>query len=262
MYKVTRTAVSHPWMDDGDMHWGNTELQVTAAMRYGLELAWAAVPRQHCPCGWHGEDAAEWTLGERAVMGSAHRGWARHAVGTCRKGAGVRTRVHDEVAEVLMAMLTNAGFVDVKLEDKWWDVVVAYDDADHRRPDITCLHPVTRAKWVLDVVIFWGDSKGVDEDGEAGLAACGRENYKCGRYARAMQARQLEYEAVVGLAGVREGDLGELGAMTGRRELIETRYHFLRPALLDHLPRPMKIRPNLYTVGQSPTFARSYAWPY
>eukprot|EP01052_Picozoa_sp_SAG31_P030100 SAG31_NODE_3059_length_4678_cov_1.833657_1_plen_129_part_00 len=115
----------------------------------------------------------------------------------------MRTRVHDEAAEVLMAMLTNAGFVDVKLEDKWWDVA-AYDDADHRRPDITCLHRVTRAKWVLDVVIFWGCSKGVDDDGEAGLAACGREGDKRRRYARAMQAGQLEYEATVELVGVRD----------------------------------------------------------
>eukprot|EP01050_Picozoa_sp_SAG11_P049259 SAG11_NODE_26814_length_340_cov_1.070539_1_plen_62_part_10 len=36
-----------------------------------------------------------------------------------------------------------------------------------RRPDVTCLHPVTRVKWVLDVVTFWGESAGMEEGGWA-----------------------------------------------------------------------------------------------
>jgi hypothetical protein len=27
---------------------------VTAALRFGLDMPAQAVPRRHCPCGWHG----------------------------------------------------------------------------------------------------------------------------------------------------------------------------------------------------------------
>eukprot|EP01050_Picozoa_sp_SAG11_P028036 SAG11_NODE_7342_length_1158_cov_1.710104_1_plen_208_part_00 len=91
-------------------------------------------------------------------------------------------------------MLQNAGFIDVRLEDMNWDAAARYDEADHRRPDIsTCLHPVTRAKWVLDVVVWWGDSEGVIDG--AGAAAIGRERFKNRRYERAMQSRMLERHA-------------------------------------------------------------------
>jgi hypothetical protein len=39
----------------------------------------------------------------------------------------------------------------------------AYGDEDHRRPDITCEHPKTHAKYVFDLVVWWGASQGLDE---------------------------------------------------------------------------------------------------
>jgi hypothetical protein len=45
------------------------------------------------------------------------------------------------------------GFVDVEYEDVWWDVGAAYEDIEHRRPDITCRHPITGVKLVFDVVV-------------------------------------------------------------------------------------------------------------
>jgi hypothetical protein len=35
----------------------------------------------------------------------------------------------------------------------WWDVGVTYGNVDHRRPDITCEHPTTHAKYVFDIVV-------------------------------------------------------------------------------------------------------------
>eukprot|EP01050_Picozoa_sp_SAG11_P005501 SAG11_NODE_390_length_9860_cov_49.246184_3_plen_185_part_00 len=169
-------------MDDGDLHWGNTELVVTTAMRYGLELPQTAVPRQHCPCGWHGMDPAGWeTRAAREITGCAQRSWARHVVQSCQKAQGVRTQVHDSICDVLVAMLENAGFLRVKKEDADWDAAAGYGDADHRRPDVTCLHPVTRVKWVLDVVTFWGESAGMGEGGWAKMATR-REEWKERRY--------------------------------------------------------------------------------
>ena len=46
-------------------------------------------------------------------------------------------------------LLKNAGFDDVVEEDVWWDATAAYTDEDHRRPDITCRHPVTGEKLSL-----------------------------------------------------------------------------------------------------------------
>eukprot|EP01052_Picozoa_sp_SAG31_P033333 SAG31_NODE_3752_length_3920_cov_27.390997_1_plen_841_part_00 len=197
---------AQPWMDDGDLHWGNTELCVGAALRYGLDLQRAVVPRQRCPCGWHGVDAAGGTRSERDVTASAYHEWARHAVASCSKGAGVRTRVHDGIVEVVMAMLQNAGFEDVKLEDRDWDAAAGYADVDHKRPDVTCLHPVTRVKLVLDVVIWWGATKGVERS--YGLAATQREQWKRARYQRAMLARQVEQAA----------DGNSVGGVGGRTE--------------------------------------------
>ncbi len=79
----------------------------------------------------------------------------------------------------------------MQLEDAWWDAGAAYNDADHRRPDITCEHPKTHAKYVFDVVVWWGASKGLDEWGGS-KAAAERERWKTRRYRRAMWARYVE----------------------------------------------------------------------
>jgi hypothetical protein len=101
---------------------------------------------------------------------------------------GQRGVVHDWISAVFQVMLENAGFLHVVLEDVWWDAGAAYGDADHRRPDITCVHPTTRAKYVFDVVVWWGASAGLDEWGGS-KAAGARERWKVRRYRRAMWAR-------------------------------------------------------------------------
>ena len=104
------------------------------------------------------EDAPE----ANAVGVAARRSWARHALNCC-KGAGRRAATHDEITDVFVVMLVNAGFQDVVLEDQWWDAAAAYSDTDHRRPYITCRHPRIgggRVKLVLDVVVYWADSEG------------------------------------------------------------------------------------------------------
>eukprot|EP01052_Picozoa_sp_SAG31_P006717 SAG31_NODE_311_length_17866_cov_7.010750_13_plen_146_part_00 len=95
-----------------------------------------------------------------------------------------------------MAMLRNAGYRDVQLEDQWWDAMASYGDEDKRRPDITCVHPVTGHHMVFDLVVWWRDSLGVlggtGPARGAGRAATKREDWKRRRYARAMWARYME----------------------------------------------------------------------
>jgi hypothetical protein len=40
-----------PWLDDGDLHWGNSEMLVTTALRFGLDMPAQAVPQRHGPGG-------------------------------------------------------------------------------------------------------------------------------------------------------------------------------------------------------------------
>jgi hypothetical protein len=82
-------------------------------------------------------------------------------------------------------MLENAGFLNVELEDVWWGVGATYGDEDHHRPDITCEHPTTHAKYVFDLVVWWGASQGLDEWGGSTVAGA-RERWKVWRYWRAM----------------------------------------------------------------------------
>jgi hypothetical protein len=87
-----------------------------------------------------------------------------------------------------VVLLNNVGFVDV--EDVWRDAGAAYEDNEHRWPNITCKHPVTGVKLVFDVVVWWGVSAGLGEWGE-GKAAGKREQWKRRRYERAMWARYV-----------------------------------------------------------------------
>lgn len=74
--------------------------------------------------------------------------------------------------------------------------MASYGDEDKRRPDITCVHPVTGHHMVFDLVVWWRDSLGViDGPGPArgaGRAATKREEWKRRWYARAMWARYME----------------------------------------------------------------------
>jgi hypothetical protein len=38
--------------------------------------------------------------------------------------------VHDDIADVFVVLLKNAGFVDVAYEDVWWDAGAAYEDSE------------------------------------------------------------------------------------------------------------------------------------
>ena len=35
-----------PWMDGGDLHWGNTEFLISTSLRFGLDMQVDMVPRQ------------------------------------------------------------------------------------------------------------------------------------------------------------------------------------------------------------------------
>ena len=41
---------AQPWIDAGDMHWGNTDFLVATALRFCLDLPAQMIPWQHCPC--------------------------------------------------------------------------------------------------------------------------------------------------------------------------------------------------------------------
>ena len=62
-------------------------------------------------------------------------------------------------------VLDNAGYLEVQLEDVWWDAGAAYGDVDHRCRDITYIHPRFGKKLVLDVVVWWGSSRGQEGEG-------------------------------------------------------------------------------------------------
>jgi hypothetical protein len=94
-------------------------------------------------------------VAQRLYASEVRRQWAVHAL-TCTKGAGTRGRVHDRITDIWVVLLQMAGFEDVRLEDAWWDANASYMDVDRRQPDITCQHPVTREKLVLDIVVYWG----------------------------------------------------------------------------------------------------------
>jgi hypothetical protein len=68
---------------------------------------------------WRGGGAGD---AHRGVEGPHEHGAARlgaraHAVSSCPKGAGPRGHVHDDIADVFVVLLKNAGFVDVEYED-------------------------------------------------------------------------------------------------------------------------------------------------
>eukprot|EP01047_Picozoa_sp_COSAG01_P073979 COSAG01_NODE_12221_length_1777_cov_6.619785_1_plen_152_part_10 len=69
----------------------------------------------------------------------------------------------------------------VREEDVWWDILATYHDKDHRRPDITCVDPLTNTTYILDVVIAWGETMGLAADSSSRLANA-KEAWKRRRY--------------------------------------------------------------------------------
>jgi hypothetical protein len=119
----------------------------------------------------------------------------------CRSGRQISATAvqgHDAIKAVIIVMLEEAGFRDVKDEDVWWDAAATYFDAEHRRPDITCFDPRTNTHYVFDVVVAWGASMGYDEEGTewgikmAAVLASRREDFKRRRYRRAFWAKVRE----------------------------------------------------------------------
>ena len=70
----------------------------------------------------------------------------------------MQTATHDQVSKLFQALLADAGWDDVKEEDKWWDTDAPGPGWGHRRPDITAMHPSTGVKHVFDVMIRCVDS--------------------------------------------------------------------------------------------------------
>ena len=86
-------------------------------------------------------------------------------------------------------MLASAGFLDNEYEPRRWDAEAGSDEADHRRPDFTAVHPVTFQRWVFDVTVSWS---AVAAGSRAGLAADGGESRKRRSYRLAMRRQQRE----------------------------------------------------------------------
>ena len=128
----------------------------------------------------------------------------------------MRGIVHDRIVDVVMVLLENAGYDKVQTEDLWWDAEASYSDADHRRPDVTCVHPVTGEKLVFDVVVWWGASKGSLEGGGA-VAATQREEWKRRRYERAMWARYVEQLSPEDAVAWADDESNVMGAMDWSR---------------------------------------------
>ena len=96
----------------------------------------------------------------------------------------MQTATHDQVSKLFQALLADAGWDDVKEEDKWWDTDAPGPGWGHRRPDITAMHPSTGVKHVFDVMIRWATAQTAGK--EAGAGAAWAEAYKEKRYADAL----------------------------------------------------------------------------
>ena len=81
---------AQPWIDGGDMHWGNADFLVATVLRFCLDMPAQAVPRQHCSCDWHGEEAAPatHTAELRALTSAAHRDWRGTPSAPARRAPG------------------------------------------------------------------------------------------------------------------------------------------------------------------------------
>jgi hypothetical protein len=143
-----------------------------------------------------GLGTTEW---EQVLVRDAERRWLAHRF-TCPKAGGVRTAVHDAIARIWADFLRAAGFHSVSYEPRRWDAEAGTDEANHRRPDITAIHPVTLQTWVFDVTLSWQELADV---AVTALGARNRENWKVRSYAGAMDRRVTE--AAEGGAAVPEG---------------------------------------------------------
>ena len=117
---------AQPWMDDGDLHFGNSDMLTVTALWYALDPRVTDVPRWACPCGWVGVEATG-PVGGLGTSVTAHQSWMRHAQ-TCPKGAGKRAAAHDALCDIVMVMLRNAGYLHPVR--RFPEEVVATDSTD------------------------------------------------------------------------------------------------------------------------------------
>ena len=89
---------------------------------------------------------------------------------SCSAWRGMQTATHDQVSKLFQALLADAGWDDVKEEDKWWDTDAPGPGWGHRRPDITAMHPSTGVKHVFDVMIRWATTQTAGREAGAGAA--------------------------------------------------------------------------------------------
>ena len=153
-----------------------------------------------------GECGAE----EYAVGTEAELAWLEHPA-VCHKQAKIWTAVHDHLVRVWVALLKNAGFVDVKLEDRDWDqeghtyVPGEYQPGDRRRPDITCRDPRDGSRWIFDATICWREVKTkADGTRELGAGAHIKEQAKIFAYragVKRVEKQQREKRERLGTAG-------------------------------------------------------------
>ena len=207
-----------PWQEEGQLHLPNDVVHYMLWQRYRLRVprkGW--LPPRDCRCGYHGPPRVGGGRGaeEYAVDTETERAWLEHA-GVCCRQAKLWIAVHDQLVRVWVALLRNAGFVDVKLEPRDWDVrgetylPGEYQPGDKRRPDITCRDPRDGGRLVFDVTVCWRE-EWVLADGTRldGAGAHVKEQAKVRAYAAGLQRvqrRQREKRERQGTAGTIEDD--------------------------------------------------------
>jgi hypothetical protein len=164
-----------PWMEDDEMHMGREQILTALHLRFMLvpfaDVVTAARPT--CSCGQ-----------QVPRVGSIPTPWERRAHRhTCPDLAGLLTVVHNNVEEVLIDYLKDAGMSDVHTKPREWgtDAVGSDDpaDDDHRRPDIICTHPLTGMRYVLDDTLAW-----------RALSGRGVEYDATGKFSKAVETRK------------------------------------------------------------------------
>ena len=112
--------------------------------RFALDVPPAMRRPRKCRCAVEidlpvgiGRDPAE-----RALVAEEERAWFVHRY-TCVKAGGARIGTHDAIARIWVALLAAAGFLDIEYEPRRWDAEAGSDEAEHRRPNFTAVHPVT-----------------------------------------------------------------------------------------------------------------------
>jgi hypothetical protein len=135
-----------PWMEEGEMNVPDVEELYNYVLMYGGELPTALIPTglgAELP-----EPRTEEAKLTRVVMIRRH---LDHIVESNLAAVSkVRTKTHDKVQNISVAMLKNVGAEGTVLEPRAWDMG---KHEKHHRPDINTILPC--GKKVLDVKLVW-----------------------------------------------------------------------------------------------------------